>query len=128
MSVGWLVICFAFKGPLRQDFSLYQNVSQREGERREMIDLRKLSKQPVPASAARAVGPCPTVIQISRTPALEVYPAPSQHPITPIHSVRLKHYAWYDVNPLNSIGNTWKNHWTMNKGQGHARLHCSCCT
>ena len=30
-----LVGCFAFNGPLRQYFSLYRTVSQREGERRE---------------------------------------------------------------------------------------------
>ena len=34
-SVGWLVGCFGFNGPLRQYFSLYQAVSQREGERGE---------------------------------------------------------------------------------------------
>ena len=33
--VGWLVGCFGFSGPLRQYFSLYQAVSQREGERGE---------------------------------------------------------------------------------------------
>ena len=32
--VGWLV-GFGFNGPLRQYFSLYRAVSQREGERRE---------------------------------------------------------------------------------------------
>ena len=32
-EVGWLVGCFGFNGPLRQYFSLYQAVSQREGER-----------------------------------------------------------------------------------------------
>ena len=32
---GWLVGCFGFNGPLRQYFSLYRTVSQREGERRE---------------------------------------------------------------------------------------------
>ena len=37
-SVGWLVGCFGFNGPLRQYFSLYRPVSQREGERRERID------------------------------------------------------------------------------------------
>ena len=31
----WLVGCFGFNGPLRQYFSLYQAVSQREGERGE---------------------------------------------------------------------------------------------
>ena len=29
----WLVGCFGFNGPLRQYFSLYGAVSQREGER-----------------------------------------------------------------------------------------------
>ena len=33
-----LVGCFGFNGPLRQYFSLYRTVSQREGEKREMID------------------------------------------------------------------------------------------
>ena len=37
----WLVGCFGLDGPLRQYFSLYQAVSQREGERKEMIDERK---------------------------------------------------------------------------------------
>ena len=31
---GWLVGCFGLDGPLRQYFSLYRAVSQREGERR----------------------------------------------------------------------------------------------
>ena len=31
--VGWLVGCFGFNDPLRQYFSLYRAVSQREGER-----------------------------------------------------------------------------------------------
>ena len=35
MGFGWLVGCFGFKGPLRQYFSLYRAVSQREGERGE---------------------------------------------------------------------------------------------
>ena len=34
----WLVGCFGFNGPLRQYFTLYRAVSQREGER---IDERK---------------------------------------------------------------------------------------
>ena len=32
MQNGWLVGCFGFNGPLRQYFSLYRAVSQREGE------------------------------------------------------------------------------------------------
>ena len=31
----WLLGCFGVNGPLRKYFSLYQAVSQREGERRE---------------------------------------------------------------------------------------------
>ena len=37
--------------------------------------------------------------------------------------IRLIHYTCHDVNPLNSIGNIWQNHWPMNKGQGHGRMH-----
>ena len=38
---GWLVGCFGFNGPLRQYFSLYRAVSQREGEGGERIDESK---------------------------------------------------------------------------------------
>ena len=37
----WLVGCFGLNSPLRQYFSLYRAVSQREGERKEMIDEGK---------------------------------------------------------------------------------------
>ena len=67
--VGWLVGCFGFNGPLRQYFSLYRAVSQREGEREEKGQMRvKMSKQPPPAPTASAAGPCPTVIQIVGRP------------------------------------------------------------
>ena len=69
VGFGWLVGCFGFNGPLRQYFSLYRAVSQREGERGEKGQMReKMSKQPPPAPTASATGPCPTIIQISRTP------------------------------------------------------------
>ena len=61
----WSVGCFGLNGPLRQYFSLYRAVSQREGERK---DERKMSKQPPPAPTESTIGPCPTVIQVSRTP------------------------------------------------------------
>ena len=32
---SWLVGCYGLNGPLRQYFSLYRAVSQREGERKE---------------------------------------------------------------------------------------------
>ena len=67
-KIGWLVD-FRLNDPLRQYFSLYRVVSQREGERAEKGQTRaKMSKQPPPALTARAVGPCPTLIQTSRTP------------------------------------------------------------
>ena len=34
-SDSWLVGCSGFNGPLRQFFSLYRDVSQREGERKD---------------------------------------------------------------------------------------------
>ena len=33
--VGWLSVCFRLNAPLRQYFSLYRAVFQREGERKE---------------------------------------------------------------------------------------------
>ena len=48
VGLGWLVGCFGFNGPLRQYFSLYRAVSQREGERRERIDESKNAKPPHP--------------------------------------------------------------------------------
>ena len=71
--VGWLVV-FGFNGPLRQYFSLYRAVSQREGDRGEKGKMRiKMSKQPAPA---------PTVIQIVGRPSAGRLPntiAPSDH-------------------------------------------------
>ena len=64
----WLVGCFGFNGPLRQYFSLYQAVIQRGRKKREKTDERKMSKHPPPAPTASAIGPCPTISQISRTP------------------------------------------------------------
>ena len=49
MTMIWLVGCFGLSGPLRQYFSLYEAVSQREGEREEEGSRRvKMSKQPPP--------------------------------------------------------------------------------
>ena len=54
-NLDWLVGCFGLNGPLRQYFSLYRAVPQREGERK-MIDERKMSTQPQLASTERAIG------------------------------------------------------------------------
>ena len=82
--VGWLVDCFGFNDPLRQYFSLYRVVSQREEERGEKGQRRvKMSKQPPPAPTASAIGPCPTIIQIVGRPGTGSLPrtiAPPDHP------------------------------------------------
>ena len=72
---GWLVGCFGFNGPLRQYFSLYQAVSQREGERGERIDESKMSKPPPPAPTASVIGPCPTLIKIVGRPGTGKVPS-----------------------------------------------------
>ena len=78
-----------FRGSLRQynDFSLYQGISQRGGERKiDLMGMRKMSKQPSAGFTltASTVGPCTAVIQISRTPDTENYLSPSpnhNHPL-----------------------------------------------
>ena len=80
MMVGWLVGCLGFHGPLRQYFSLYRAVSQREGER---IDKSKNVQTTPPAPIASAIGPCPTVIKIVGRPSTGSLPstiAPPDHP------------------------------------------------
>ena len=84
MMLFFFFFFFWFNGPLRQYFSLYRAVSQREGERGEKGQMRvKMSKQPTPAPTASAVGPCPTVIQSVRRPGTGSLPstiAPPDHP------------------------------------------------
>ena len=63
--VGWLL---GLNGLLRQYFSLYRAVSQREGERREKTEESKNSEQPPPAPTTSAIGPCPTMIRIAGRP------------------------------------------------------------
>ena len=78
-----MVGCLWFNGPLRQYFSLYRAVSQREGEKGERIDERKMSKPPPPAPTASAIGPCPTVIETVGRPGTGSLPstiAPPDHP------------------------------------------------
>ena len=65
--VGW----FGFNAPIETFFNLYRAVSQRDRERekKKRNDGReKISKQRLLAPSASTVGPCPTFIQISRTP------------------------------------------------------------
>ena len=59
---------FGFNGPLRQYFSLYRAASEREGKRGEKIVESKNVQTTPPAPTASTVGPCPTIIQIVRRP------------------------------------------------------------
>ena len=72
---NWLVGWSGFNGPLRQYFSPYRAVSQREGERGERIVRVKMSKPPLPAPTASAIGPCPTVIKIVGRPGTGSLPS-----------------------------------------------------
>ena len=68
---------------MRQYFSLYRAVSQREGERGERIDESKNVQTTPTPPAASAIGPCPTVIKIVGHPGTGSLPstiAPPDHP------------------------------------------------
>ena len=60
--------------------------SPREGERKK-VDGRKMSKQSPPALTASAIGPCPTIIQISRTLGTESLPSTIALPDHPLKLV-----------------------------------------
>ena len=83
LLVGW----FGFSGPLRQYFSLYRAVSEREGEREERIDESKnVQATPIRTYCKRS-RPLPYSNPNQQdAPALEVYPAPSHQPTTPLRN------------------------------------------
>ena len=63
-----MVGCFGFNGPLRQYFSLYRAVSQREGEREERIDESK-NVQTIPTRTyCKRNRPLPYCYRNCRTP------------------------------------------------------------
>ena len=68
---AWLVCWLVVLGltSLWDSISVYIRPSLRERKKEEKKDRweKKKSKQPPPASTANAVGPCPTIVQISRT-------------------------------------------------------------
>ena len=64
----WLVGCFGFNGPLRQYFSLYRAVSQREGERGERIDESKNVQTTPIRTYCKRNRPLPYCNQNCRTP------------------------------------------------------------
>ena len=67
-TAGWLVGCFGFNGPLRQYFSLYRAVSQREGERGERIDESKNVQTTPTRTYCKRNRPLPYRNQNCRTP------------------------------------------------------------
>ena len=60
--------CFGFNGPLRQYFSLYRAISQREGERRERIDESKNVQTTPTRTYCKRNRPLPYCNQNCRTP------------------------------------------------------------
>ena len=82
--LGWLVVL-----GLRQQFSLYRAVFQREGEKREMIDESKNVQTTPPARTVSAVGPCPTVIKIVGRPGTGSVPSTIAPPNPPSPIPRL---------------------------------------
>ena len=76
------MIWFGLNGLLRQYFSLYRTVSQREREKELRNDRRekKCPNNPTRTPTASTAGPWPTIAQISRNPAPEFHPAPSHNP------------------------------------------------
>ena len=65
---SWLVGCFGLNIPLRQYFSLYRAVSQREGERRERIDESKNVQTTPTRTYCKRNRPLPYCNQNCRTP------------------------------------------------------------
>ena len=67
LAFGWLV-GFGFNGPLRQYFSLYRAVSQREGDRGERIDESKNVQTTPTRTYYKRNRPLPYCNQNCRTP------------------------------------------------------------
>ena len=72
LSPIWLVGCFGFNGPLRQYFSLYRTVSQRdrkrESKRRERIDESKNDQTTPTSTYCKRSRPLPYCNLNCRTP------------------------------------------------------------
>ena len=64
----WLVGCFGFNGPLRQYFSLYRTISQREGERGDMIEESKNVQTTPTSTYCKRNRPLPYYHPNCRTP------------------------------------------------------------
>ena len=103
--VDWLVGCFEFNGPLRQYFSLYRTVSQREIERGEkrIDESKNVQRTPTRPFYKRGIGPCPTVIQIVGhlgTGRLPSTIAPPDHPTMSWNedeNTKCSHIIFFDI-------------------------------
>ena len=82
--ICWLVGCFGFNGPLRQYFSLYRAVSQRDGKRGEKrIDESKKIQTTPTCTYYKRSRPLPYVIQTVGRPGTGSLPSiitPPDHP------------------------------------------------
>ena len=125
--IDWLVGCFGLNGHLRQYFSLYQvsvfqsisetvfqSILERGKKKKEMKDERKMSKQPPPAPTASTVDPCPTLIQICRTPRHWKFTQHHRTPTTP----PLFERSWYYSNTRCHIFDDFKG-FTISWHVGH---------
>ena len=88
----WLVGCFGFNGPLRQYFSLYRAVCQREGERGERIDESKNVQTTPTRIYCKRNRPLPYCYQNCRTP--RHWKFTQHHRTTPT-------FLWKHINSLN---------------------------
>ena len=68
VEVDWLVDCFGFSGPLRQYFSLYRAVSQREVQRGERIEESKNVQTTPTRTYCKRKRPLPYYYPNCRTP------------------------------------------------------------
>ena len=67
-KVGYMVVLGLHVMALSDSISVYIGPSPREREREKRNDRREKKKsKPPPAPTASAIGPCPSVIQVSRT-------------------------------------------------------------
>ena len=88
-NVSWLVGCFGFNGPLRQYFSLYRAVSQREGERGERIDESENVQTTPTRTYCKRIRPLPYCNQNCRTPRHWKFTQHHRTTRPPLFNVRL---------------------------------------
>ena len=111
-----LVGCFTLNGPLRQCFSLYQAVSQKEGERKEKWQMReKCSNNPQTAPTASTIRPCSypgTIVWVRMLM--------SDMPLRPIVFI-----SWFNFGIVMSPNQRWRGHIGFSTDPGRRRRHDS---